>query len=47
MKGCEQMYFFGDTIHDCEIEDMDLDDFELWKVNNATSTYDGEFTQSY
>jgi hypothetical protein len=33
--------YIGDTIHDCEIEDLDLDDFDIWKVDNATSRIDG------
>lgn len=30
-------YYIGDTIHDCEIEDLEFDDFDIWKVENATS----------
>ena len=47
MKGCEQMYFFGDTIHDCELDDMELDDFDVWKVEHVTSKYDGKFSQPF
>lgn len=47
MKGSEEMIHIGDTIHDCEIDWLELDDNEIWKVNYATSEYDGEFAQPH
>lgn len=32
MKGSDKMFLIGDTIHDCELEDVDdIDDFFDWK----------------
>jgi len=41
MEGSEYMYYIGDTIHDCEIDDTDLEDFGVWVVENVTSRNDG------